>query len=82
MFKVRKLVYFECSETTLELKDHVDGISGLHVIWLDCVLIGERFATKNQSDHGNINTLSLLKSLFNTLDRVSRLKVEGRFNSS
>ena len=71
-----------CSEATLELQDHVDGLASLHIVRLDCVLVGERTSRVNETNHGHIDTLTLLQSLLDRQNRVRGLEVERLLDSS
>ena len=70
------------SEATLELKDHVDGLTGLHIVRLNCVLVGERLSLVDEANHGHVDALTLLQRLLDVQNSVRRLKVERLLDSS
>ena len=66
---------------SLELKKHMDGVSGLHVIMCNVLLVGKRLASVNQTNHRHVDALLLLKCLLDLQNSISRLKVERLLNS-
>ena len=77
---VTLLIYI--SVTSLELEEHMNSVTSLHVIMGDVLLVSQRFASINQTDHWHVNSLFLLESLFDLKDGVGWLEVEGLFHTS
>lgn len=69
------------SETTSELKDHMDGWSSFEVVVWNFALVGKLLASENESNHRDLNTFLLLKSLLDLHHCIAGLEVERRFLS-
>ena len=59
----------------------MDSITSFHVVELDVLLVGQRLSSVNQTDHGNIDSLFLLKRLFDLQNGVRGLKIERLLDS-
>ena len=59
----------------------MDGVTSLHVVVGDVLLVSKRLATVDETDHGHIDTLFLLQSLFNLQHCVRGLEVKGLLHS-
>ena len=70
------LITYLYSESTSELKDHMDGAAGLHVVAGNGQLIGELLTAENETDLLNINTFLFLQGLLHLKNCVLRIEVE------
>ena len=73
--------FFSCLESTTQLQDHVNGRPCRNIIRLQCIVIGQLFATKNQFDLIHLNALFFLQSLFDRQDLIFRFKIKGLFTT-
>ena len=70
------------SVTSLELEEHVDDVSSLHIVVGDGLFIGQRLASVDQTNHWNVNSFLLLQGLLDVQDGVRRLEVERLLHAS
>ena len=60
----------------------MDGVTSLHVVRLNSVLVSKGLTTEDQANHSHVDSLSLLKRLLDAQNRVRWLEVERRLNAS
>ena len=58
------------SEAALKLEDHVNGLASLHVVRLDSVFVGQRLTLIDETNHGYVDSFTLLQGLLDVEDRV------------
>ena len=69
------------SEAALELEEHVNCVAGFHVVVGDVVLVCERLACVDQTNHENVDAFLLLQRLFDLQNCVRGLEVERLLHS-
>ena len=60
----------------------MNGVTGLHVIMGNVLLVGKRFSGIDQTNHGYVNSFLFLERLLDLQNSICGLEVERLFDAS